>query len=583
MPVELFGFTIGRTNQPKKSLQSFAKPEYEDGALPVSSGGVYGTYVDTDATIKTEFELVNRYRDMALQAECEAAIDDIVNEAIVTSHEVPPARINIDNVNISDNIKEKIRTEFSEIIRLLDFNKKGVDIFKRWYIDGRCYYHVVIDEKQPKRGIQELRVLDPRKIKKVRESKKKEGNTATIPYPSQQSETREFFVYNEKGLYRGQGGASYQTSFGQAAAGIRIAPDAIIYNHSGLLNSSRSMILSYLHKAIKPLNQLRMLEDAMVIYRIARAPERRIFYIDVGNLPKLKAEQYLRDLMTKYRNKLVYDSNTGEIRDDRKHMSMLEDYWLPRREGGRGTEITTLPGGQNLGDIEDILYFQKKLYKSLSVPISRLESEANYTIGRATEISRDEVKFTRFVNKLQTQFSGLFNDCLERQLTLKGILSLEDWKMIKTDIFYVYENDSHFAEMKNAELMQDRMNLLRDLSDYAGKYYSHDFIRKYILRQTDDQIREIDDAISSELEDPRYNRDEEGASGGAPMYNEVQPNDNKKMILEDIDKKLEVKFENAKKEKELKDTVSDVFNSILEDDEEDLKDTLNEVFNSVRK
>ena len=583
MPVELFGFTIGRTNQPKKSLQSFAKPEYEDGALPVSSGGVYGTYVDTDATIKTEFELVNRYRDMALQAECEAAIDDIVNEAIVTSHEVPPARINIDNVNISDNIKEKIRTEFSEIIRLLDFNKKGVDIFKRWYIDGRCYYHVVIDEKQPKRGIQELRVLDPRKIKKVRESKKKEGNTATIPYPSQQSETREFFVYNEKGLYRGQGGASYQTSFGQAAAGIRIAPDAIIYNHSGLLNSSRSMILSYLHKAIKPLNQLRMLEDAMVIYRIARAPERRIFYIDVGNLPKLKAEQYLRDLMTKYRNKLVYDSNTGEIRDDRKHMSMLEDYWLPRREGGRGTEITTLPGGQNLGDIEDILYFQKKLYKSLSVPISRLESEANYTIGRATEISRDEVKFTRFVNKLQTQFSGLFNDCLERQLTLKGILSLEDWKMIKTDIFYVYENDSHFAEMKNAELMQDRMNLLRDLSDYAGKYYSHDFIRKHILRQTDDQIREIDDAISSELEDPRYNRDEEGASGGAPMYNEVQPNDNKKMILEDIDKKLEVKFENAKKEKELKDTVSDVFNSILEDDEEDLKDTLNEVFNSVRK
>jgi len=583
MPVELFGFTIGRTNQTNKSLQSFAKPEYEDGALPVNSGGAYGTYVDTDATIKTEFELVNRYRDMALQAECEAAIDDIVNEAIVTSHEVPPARINIDNVNISDKIKEKIRIEFSEIIRLLDFNKKGVDIFKRWYIDGRCYYHVVIDEKQPKRGIQELRVLDPRKIKKVRESKKKEGNTATIPYPSQQSETREFFVYNEKGLYRGQGQSAYQTSFGQAAAGIRIAPDAIIYNHSGLLNSSRSMILSYLHKAIKPLNQLRMLEDAMVIYRIARAPERRIFYIDVGNLPKLKAEQYLRDLMTKYRNKLVYDSNTGEIRDDRKHMSMLEDYWLPRREGGRGTEITTLPGGQNLGDIEDILYFQKKLYKSLGVPISRLESEANYTIGRATEISRDEVKFTRFVNKLQTQFSGLFNDCLERQLTLKGILSLEDWKIIKTDLFYVYENDSHFAEMKNAELMQDRMNLLRDLSDYAGKYYSHDFIRKHVLRQTDDQIREIDDAISSELEDPRYNRDEEGASGGAPIYNEVQPKDNKEMILEDIDKKLEVKFENAKKEKELKDTVSDVFNSILEDDEEDLKDTLNEVFNSVRK
>ena len=289
--------------------------------------------------------------------------------------------------------------------------------------------------------------------------------------------------------------------------------------------------------------------------------------------------------MTKYRNKLVYDANTGEIRDDRKHMSMLEDYWLPRREGGRGTEISTLPGGQNLGDIEDILYFQKKLYKSLSVPISRLESEANYTIGRATEISRDEVKFTRFVNKLQTQFSNLFSDCLERQLTLKGILSRDDWKKIRTSIHYAYENDSHFAEVKNAELMQDRMNLLRDLSDYTGKYYSHEFIRKHILRQTDDQIREIDDAISSELDDPRYNRSEEPAGGGgAPLFNEVTPKlDKKEVILEDIDKKIEEKFENAKKEKELKETVSDVFNSILEDDDDELKDTLNDVFNSVRK
>ena len=584
MPVDLFGFTIGRTTQPNKSLQTFAKPEYEDGALPVSSGGVYGTYVDTDATIKTEFELVNRYRDMALQAEVEAAIDDIVNEAIVTSHEVPPVRINVDNVNISDKIKEKIRIEFEEVVRLLDFNKKGVDIFKRWYVDGRCYYHVVIDEKQPKRGIQELRVLDPRKIKKVRESKKQEGNTKQIPYPSQKTETREFYVYNEKGLYKGQG-QPYSTAFGQAASGIRIAPDAILYCHSGILNSTRSMVLSYLHKAIKPLNQLRMLEDAMVIYRISRAPERRIFYIDVGNLPKLKAEQYLRDLMTKYRNKLVYDANTGEIRDDRKHMSMLEDYWLPRREGGRGTEISTLPGGQNLGDIEDILYFQKKLYKSLGVPISRLESEANYTIGRATEISRDEVKFTRFVNRLQTQFSGLFNDCLERQLTLKGILSKDDWKVIKSDVYYAYENDSHFAEVKNAELMQDRMNLLRDLSDYAGKYYSHDFIRKHVLRQTDDQIREIDDAISSELDDPRYNRDEEGAQagGGMPMYNETEPDNKKSVILEDIDRKIEEKLEVAKKEKELKESVTDVFNSILEDDDDELKDTLNDVFNSVRK
>ena len=345
------------------------------------------------------------------------------------------------------------------------------------------------------------------------------------------------------------------------------------------------MILSYLHKAIKPLNQLRMLEDALVIYRISRAPERRIFYIDVGNLPKLKAEQYLRDLMAKYRNKLVYDANTGEVRDDRKHMSMLEDYWLPRREGGRGTEISTLPGGQNLGDIEDILYFQKKLYKALNVPISRLESEANYTIGRATEISRDEVKFTRFVNKLQTAFSELFNECLDRQLTLKGILSREDWNKLKADIYYVYENDSHFAEVKNAELMQDRMNLLRDLSDYAGKYYSHDFIRKHVLRQTDDQIREIDDAISTELDDPRYNRSEDPQSGGgAPLFNEIEHDTNEKgVILEDIDRKIEEKFDIAKKDKELKETVSEVFNSILEDDDDELKDTLNDVFNSVRK
>ena len=521
---------------------------------------------------------------MALQAEVEAAVDDIVNEAIVTSHEVPPVRINLDNINISDNIKEKIKSEYKEVIRLLDFNKKGIDIFKRWYIDGRCYYHVVIDEKQPKRGIQDLKVLDPRKIRKVRESKAKAGDPRKTPYGTTEKETREYFVYNEKGLYKGQG-QGYSTTFGQAASGIRISPDAIVYTHSGLLNSKRSMILSYLHKAIKPLNQLRMLEDALVIYRISRAPERRIFYIDVGNLPKLKAEQYLRDLMTKYRNKLVYDANTGEIRDDRKHMSMLEDYWLPRREGGRGTEISTLPGGQNLGDIEDILYFQKKLYKALNVPISRLESEANYTIGRATEISRDEVKFTRFVNKLQTAFSELFNECLERQLTLKGVLSREDFKKIRTEIYYVYENDSHFAEVKNAELMQDRMNLLRDLSDYAGKYYSHDFIRKHVLRQTDDQIREIDDAISTELDDPRYNRDDQagGGGGGAPLFNEVEQDNEKEVILEDIDKKIDEKFELAKKDKELKDSVTDVFNSILEDDDDELKDTLNDVFNSVRK
>jgi len=579
MAVELFGFKIGRKEDPpNKNLQVFTQPEYDDGALPVSSGGVFGTYVDTEGAVKSEIELVNRYRDMALQSEVENAIDDIVNEAIVPSHEVAPIRVNIDNINISDKIKDKLRLEFKEISRLLDFNNTGVDTFRRWYVDGRLFYHVVIDEKNPKRGIQELRVLDPRKVKKVRESKKKgQGQNLT---EKNNITHREFYIYNEKGLYQTQG-QSYSTQFGSAASGLRISPDSIVYCHSGLMNSTRTMVLSYLHKAIKPLNQLRMLEDALVIYRISRAPERRIFYIDVGNLPKIKAEQYLRDLMTKYRNKLVYDANTGEIRDDRKHMSMLEDYWLPRREGGRGTEISTLPGGQNLGDIEDILYFQKKLYKSLGVPISRLESEASYTIGRATEISRDEVKFTRFVNKLQNRFSTLFNECLERQLALKGIMSRDDFKKLKNEIFYEYESDSHFAEVKEQELLQDRMNLLRDMSDYTGKYYSHDYIRKHVLRQTDDQIREIDDGISKELEDPRYNEPEPEQGGSQNFYNEYEPE--KPIITEDIDKKIEEKFELAKKDKELKETVTDVFNSILEDDDDELKDTLEDVFNSVRK
>ena len=581
MPVELFGFTIGRKQEQQKQLQAFATPEYEDGALNVSSGGgAYGTYVDTEGAVKSETELINRYREMSLQAEVENAVDDIVNEAVVTSKDVPSVRLNIGNMNVSDTIKDKVHAEFKEIVRLLEFNQLGNDIFRRWYVDGRLYYHVVIDDKNPKRGIQELRLLDPRKIKKVRETKRNQDT---------QSQTRqlkqEYYVYNNKGLYSSRS-TNYQTSFGNAASGIKIAPDSIVYCHSGMMNASRSMVLSYLHKAIKPLNQLRMLEDAMVIYRISRAPERRIFYIDVGNLPKIKAEQYLRDLMVKYRNKLVYDANTGEIRDDRKHMSMMEDYWLPRREGGRGTEISTLPGGQNLGDIEDILYFQKKLYKSLSVPISRLESEANYTIGRATEISRDEVKFTRFVNKLQTRFSLLFDYALERQLSLKGIMNREDWKKVRTDVIYEYETDSHFSEVKNAELLQDRMNLLRDLTEYTGKYYSHEYIRKQVLRQSEDQIREIDDQIAKEQDDVRYQvqqQDTGGGGGRGNFYSEYKPDEEKPLITEDIDRKIEEKFELAKQDKEIKDTVSEVFASILEDNDEDLKDTLTEVFDSVRK
>ena len=556
MPIELFGFSIGKKEKKNVKAQTFAEPEYEDGSLTVASGGAYGTYVDTEGAIKSESELINRYRDMGLQAEVEWAIDDIINEAIVAAKDKPLVRINVDNLNVSEPIRDKIRLEFKAISRLLDLQNLGHDVFKRWYIDGRIYYHVIVDENNMEKGIHELRVLDPRKIKKIREKKndrQPDGKTKTT--------VTEYYVYNQKGIYQSQG-QTMGTAFTSAAAGLKISPDAIVYTHSGLMNSTRTLVLSYLHKAIKPLNQLRMIEDSLVIYRISRAPERRIFYVDVGNLPKLKAEQYMRDLMTRYKNKLVYDAQTGEVRDDRKHMSMLEDYWMPRREGGRGTEISTLPGGSNLGDIEDVLYFQKKLYKSLGVPISRLESEANYTIGRATEISRDEVKFTRFVNKLQSRFSLMFDEMMERQLTLKGIMSKEDWKNIKNEIFYEFESDSHFAEVKHHELVQDRLNILRDMQDYAGKYWSHEYIRKHILMMTDDEVKTNDEQIQKEIDDPRFSGEED------MQFNSAEINtDNKQGINENIDKKIEEKFEFAKKENDIKDKVNDILFSVLEDDE----------------
>ena len=556
MPIELFGFSIGKKEKKNVKAQTFAEQEYEDGSLTVASGGAYGTYVDTEGAIKSESELINRYRDMGLQAEVEWAIDDIINESIVASKEKPLVRINVDNLNVSEPIRDKIRLEFKAISRLLDLQNLGHDLFKRWYIDGRIYFHVIVDENNMEKGIHELRVLDPRKIKKIREKKadrQPDGKTKTT--------VTEYYVYNQKGIYQSQG-QTMGTAFTNAASGLKISPDSIVYTHSGLMNATRTLVLSYLHKAIKPLNQLRMIEDSLVIYRISRAPERRIFYVDVGNLPKLKAEQYMRDLMTRYKNKLVYDAQTGEVRDDRKHMSMLEDYWMPRREGGRGTEITTLPGGANLGDIEDVLYFQKKLYKSLGVPISRLESEANYTIGRATEISRDEVKFTRFVNKLQSRFGLMFDEMMERQLTLKGIMSKEDWKNIKNEIFYEFENDSHFAEIKQSELMQDRLNILRDLQDYAGKYWSHEYIRKHILMMTDDEVKTNDEQIQKEIDDPRFSGEEDMQFNSAEI-----DTTNKQNINENIDKKIEEKFEFAKKENDIKDKVNDILFSVLEDDE----------------
>ena len=490
MAVELFGFTIGRTQKEKEARDkaSFALPQYDDGALDVSGtpGGAYATYLDMEGAAKNEMDLIQRYRQMSLYPECELAVDDIVNEAIVCDREEAPIAINLENVNLSPDIKEKIQENFHEVSDLLRMRDGGYDTFKKWYVDGRLYYHIIIDPNNPKRGILELRPIDSLKIKKVRQIlPPKDPSDLQAP-----PRVEEYFSFNDGGMDGKKGGQI-----------VRVAPDSIAYAHSGLLNEDRKMVLSYLHKAIKPLNQLRMIEDAVVIYRISRAPERRIFYIDVGNLPKIKAEQYLKDIMTRYKNKMVYDAQTGELRDDRKHMSMLEDYWLPRREGGRGTEITTLPGGENLGELEDVIYFQKKLYKALNVPSSRLEQESGFVLGRAAEISRDEVKFTRFVERLRNRFGHLFNTCLEKQLILKGILTLNDWRMIEQKIHYEWQTDSQFAELKEAEMLTERLNLLQSMNfadEIVGNFYSKEFVRKRILKQTQEEIMEIDKQIELE-------------------------------------------------------------------------------------
>ena len=490
MAVELFGFTIGRTQKEKEARDkaSFALPQYDDGALDVSGtpGGAYATYLDMEGAAKNEMDLIQRYRQMSLYPECELAVDDIVNEAIVCDREEAPISINLENVNLSPDIKEKIQENFYEVADLLRMRDGGYDTFKKWYVDGRLYYHIIIDPNNTKRGILELRPIDALKIKKVRQIlPPKDPSDLQAP-----PRVEEYFSFNDGGMDGKKGGQI-----------VRVAPDSIAYAHSGLLNEDRKMVLSYLHKAIKPLNQLRMIEDAVVIYRISRAPERRIFYIDVGNLPKIKAEQYLKDIMTRYKNKMVYDAQTGELRDDRKHMSMLEDYWLPRREGGRGTEITTLPGGENLGELEDVIYFQKKLYKALNVPSSRLEQESGFVLGRAAEISRDEVKFTRFVERLRNRFGHLFNTCLEKQLILKGILTLNDWRMIEQKIHYEWQTDSQFAELKEAEMLTERLNLLQSMNfadEIVGNFYSKEFVRKRILKQTQEEIMEIDKQIELE-------------------------------------------------------------------------------------
>jgi len=482
---ELFGFRITRANQGKGS-DGFTAPSTDDGTLDVvSGGGHYASVLDMDGRDRNEADLIRRYRDIAQQPECDSAIEDIVNESIVSDDRDQAVSISLDRLDLSPNIKGKIREEFNEVLRLLDFNQKGHDIFRRWYVDGRLYYHKLIDPKHPRKGLKEVRYIDPRKIKKVRETKKeqdpKTGMDVVVGF-------EDFYLYNDKGLDQNTG----------TAQGVRVTSDSITYCPSGLVDMAKGTVLSHLHKAIKPVNQLRMIEDALVIYRISRAPERRIFYIDVGNLPKMKAESYLKDVMNRYRNKMVYDARTGEIRDDRNHMSMLEDFWLPRREGGRGTEITTLPGGSNLGEIDDITYFQKKLYRSLNVPVSRLAEESGFQIGRSDNITRDELKFTKFVQRLRKKFSIMFADMLKTQLVLKGVIAEEEWHTIKEHIQFDFLQDGYFTELKNAEILRERLDMLGQIESYVGTYFSKEYVKKHVLRMTDDEIEDIDNQIKDE-------------------------------------------------------------------------------------
>jgi len=487
---ELFGFSITRAKKQADPKQSFTTTQADDGTQTIAAGGYFGQYLDMEGTAKSEADLIRRYREIALHPECDMAVEDIVNEAVVANELKDAVRVNVDNLPYGKEVRRKIEDEFQNVLRLLNFNTKGHDIFRRWYVDGRIYYHKIIDRNSPVKGITELKYIDPRKVKKIREIRKKRPDGPTPHGLAVVDEYVEYYLYNEKGV-----------SGTTTGTGIKIAPDTIAFCPSGLIDQNKNIVLSYLHKAIKPVNQLRMIEDATVIYRIARAPERRIFKIDVGNLPKQKAEQYLRDVMARYRNKLVYDASTGEIRDDRNYMSMLEDFWLPSREGGRGTDISTLPGGQNLGEIADIEYFRSKLYRSLNVPASRLESTTGFNLGRASEITRDELKFTKFVQRLRKKFTELFNDLLRTQLILKGIINEDDWSGVRDSIMYDFLQDGHFAELKNTEMARERLQLANEMRDYIGKFYSLKYVRKSVLKQNEKEIEEMDNQIKQEIKD----------------------------------------------------------------------------------
>jgi hypothetical protein len=530
----LCGFSIEDNDQKPKSVVSPVPQSNEDGVDYFIQSGFYGQYVDIEGVYRTEYDLIRRYREMALHPECDSAIEDIVNEAIVSDLYDSPVEIELSNLNASDRLKQIIRDEFKSIKEMMDFDKKCHEIFRNWYVDGRVFYLKIIDQERPQDGIQEIRYIDPMKMKHVRQEKrnKKDARLNFGKFTQNEGDVRfpdieEFYIYTPTPNFPSG------TISGGSKKGIKIAKDSITYCTSGLVDRNKGTVLSYLHKAIKALNQLRMIEDSLVIYRLSRAPERRIFYIDVGNLPKVKAEQYLKEVMSRYRNKLVYDASTGEVRDDRKFMSMMEDFWLPRREGGRGTEITTLPGGQNLGELSDIEYFQKKLYRSLSVPETRIAGGGDgFNLGRSSEILRDELKFSKFVGRLRKRFSNMFNDMLRTQLLLKNVVSPEDWDTMSDHIQYDFLYDNHFAELKEAELLTNRLTLVTTIEPYLGKYYSTEYVRKKILRQTDTEIIDIDMQIQSEIErgilpDPNAPVDEMGnplPPEGQPPAAPEQPN-----------------------------------------------------------
>jgi hypothetical protein len=502
MAFELFGWSLGRAGEriaPKleqeeiKTNASFAPPDLDDGAMPISSGVYFSSYMDFDGGIKSTADMIRKYREMALYPEVEMAIDDICNEAVVYDDTKRPVEIVVDNRKLSPKIKTKIEEEFDEILRLLKFQDKGYEIFRKWYIDGRLYYHKIIDKENPKKGLVELRPIESTHIRKVRNVQKKKDKATNADLVTK---VDEFFVYSER-----EETSTTTAAFTPATPtkGVKIATDSICYIHSGLFDSGKKRVLSYVHKALKPLNQLKMVEDAVVIYRLSRAPERRVFYIDVGNLPKNKAEQYLKDIMNRYRNKLVYDASTGELKDERRHMTMLEDFWMPRREGGKGTEVSTLPGGQNLGQMDDVLYFQKKLYKSLNVPMSRLETDQNgFNMGRQAEITRDELKFFRFIERLRKKFAELFLDALKTQLLLKGVITKEDWDYIHPMIRFDFRKDSYFTEAKENEIMTNRLNLVNSADPYLGKYFSKSYIQKNILRLTEEEVADINAQVEQD-------------------------------------------------------------------------------------